>query len=71
MKPVISMELFAMQIIIEERNEFGNQRFYPICDKAKAFCSLMGSTTLTDHKLRTIKRNLGYEIVLKQKELSF
>lgn len=60
-----------MQIVIEERYEFGNQRFYPVCANAKAFTKLIGSTTLTEEKLRTIKSNLGYEIVLEQKQLSF
>tara|TARA_R110002020_G_scaffold455625_1_gene671822 strand:+ start:214 stop:432 length:219 start_codon:yes stop_codon:yes gene_type:complete len=61
----------ADKIIIEKKTKYGNELFYPVCDKAKAFADLMGSVTLPDHKLKQIKRNLGFEIELKQESLNF
>ena len=39
----------ADKIIIEKKTKYGNELFYPVCDKAKAFADLMGSVTLPDH----------------------
>lgn len=60
-----------MEITIEEKTVYGNTLYYPICPKAKAFAYLSKTTTLSEDTLRTIKNNLGYSIVLQQKELSF
>ena len=59
------------KIIIEKKTVYGNELFYPVCERAKAFANLIGSTTLPDHKLKQIKRNLGFEIELKQESLNF
>jgi len=59
------------KIIIEKKQVYGNELFYPVCEKAQAFCQLFESKTLPDHKLKQIKRNLGFEIELKQDSPNF
>ena len=59
------------KIIIVKTPVYVNELFYPGCEKATAFANLIGATTLPDHKLKQIKRNLGFEIELKQESLNF
>jgi hypothetical protein len=40
---------------------YGRRVVYPVCDKAKVFASIAGTTSLTETTLRCIKK-LGYEI---------
>tara|TARA_R100001594_G_scaffold3282_1_gene12415 strand:- start:824 stop:1000 length:177 start_codon:yes stop_codon:yes gene_type:complete len=55
-----------MQIIVEKRNVWGNDLYYPICNKAKSFAKLLDTKTLTKQKLKEIKHSLGYEIEVEQ-----
>ena len=41
---------------------YGEDKVYPVCDKAKTFASIAGTTTLTHNTLCLVER-LGYEIV--------
>ena len=34
-------------IVIEVRNVYGENKMYPVCDKAKAFAAIAGTKTLT------------------------
>jgi hypothetical protein len=58
-----------MQALIEIKTVYGVERIYPINDTAKQFAELTGQTTLSRKHLATIKR-LGFEIVVKQPELT-
>ena len=51
-----------MSITVEVRNIYGTLKAYPVCDRAKAFARIAGSTTLTHSVLTTIEA-LGYEII--------
>ena len=59
-----------MKIIIEKKTKYGNELFYPVCAKAKAFAELMGTITLTASSLKKIKYKLNYEIEEYQEPLS-
>jgi len=41
---------------------YGNFVLYPVCDKAKLFCSLAKTKTITPDMEKTI-RSLGFDIV--------
>ena len=58
-------------IIVEKKNVYGNDLYYPVCSKAKAFTKLLETKTLTVHKLKEIRHNLGYEIEVKQESITF
>ena len=49
-------------IEIEVRNIYGESKVYPVCDKAKTFASIAGTTTLTHGTLCLVER-LGYVIM--------
>ena len=58
-----------MQAQVEVKTVYGVERIYPINDIAKSFADLTGQTTLSRKHLATIK-SLGFEIVVKQPELT-
>jgi hypothetical protein len=49
------------EIIVRIDRNYGNRVIYPICDTAKHFAELAGTTTLTPKTVETIKK-LGYEV---------
>ena len=55
-------------IYIEERDNYGSKRIYPICPKGRLFARLAGTKTLTLEVIETIKK-LGYTIVQEGKIL--
>ena len=57
-----------MEIKVQVRNVYGNELVYPMCKKAKTFCVLTGTKTLSHWDIGHIK-SLGYEIVPVVKEL--
>ena len=46
-------------IVVEVRNNYGNQTVYPTCAVGKIFAEIAGSKTLTDATRKSMKR-LGY-----------
>lgn len=58
-----------MTITIQIKEVYGLPVAYPVDDNARIFASMVGNKTLT---LKTIKyiRQLGYNVVVKQPELS-
>lgn len=50
-----------MQIVVEVKSVYGEDKVYPVCDKAKLFAEMLGTKTLTHSALIYIER-LGYEI---------
>ena len=57
------------EIIIQERIEFGNVRYYPINELGKKFANLLGTKTLTIEALDFIVEELGITVNFKQSEL--
>ncbi len=57
-----------MKLLVEIRNVYGNERIYPLCNKAVIFCQMLGRQTLTRGDIEYIKA-LGYTIEVKAKTL--
>jgi hypothetical protein len=53
-----------MNIIVKNREVYGNVLTYPICEKAKTFAKISNHKTLTRETLQGI-RELGYEVIYK------
>ena len=54
-----------MKIQVTIENVYGTRRIYPLCDNAKAFASIAGTSTLTNQVIFYIKR-LGYTVEVVQ-----
>ena len=52
-------------ITVEVKNEYGNERIYPICDNAIWFASLSKQVTLSRQLCKDLKSK-GVEILYKQ-----
>ena len=50
-----------LTITIEAREVYGHTKYYPLCDKAKAFAAIANTTTITEHVIKRIKA-LGYTV---------
>jgi hypothetical protein len=57
-----------MNITVEIREVYGQPKIYPVCDKAKIFADIAGTTTLLPRDIQRVQM-LGYEVLVKQKEL--
>jgi len=57
-----------MNITVEIREVYGQSKIYPVCDKAKIFADIAGTTTLLPRDIQRIQM-LGFEVLVKQKEL--
>jgi hypothetical protein len=57
-----------MNITVEIREVYGQSKIYPVCDKAKIFADIAGTTTLLPRDIQRIQV-LGYEVLVKQKEM--
>jgi hypothetical protein len=55
------------EILIHIRNVYGEDKAYPVCERAKLFADIAGTKTLRPADLNCIQK-LGYKIVLKQQE---
>jgi hypothetical protein len=55
-------------ITIEIRSQYGNTVAYPICDQAKLFASIAGTSTLTSAALKKIQA-LGYSFECKTHDI--
>ena len=49
------------QIIVQQRDVYGEKKVYPVCKDALHFAAIAGTTTLTPRTLTNILK-LGYEI---------
>jgi hypothetical protein len=54
-----------MKIEIEAKSVFGATRIYPLCDKAKNLCMLMGKLTISKKELELIQK-IGFEVECRQ-----
>ena len=59
------------EIVIQERIEYGNVRYYPTNELGKKFASLLGNKTLTIEVLDFIINELGFPVNFKENELKF
>jgi hypothetical protein len=57
-----------MTITVRIKNVYGNETIYPVCEKAKAFANIAGTTTLTRHVIAQIKA-MGFAITVAQQTL--
>lgn len=55
-------------IVISIKNVYGEAKYYPVCDKAKAFARIAGTKTLTRDVIREIS-DMGYYIDIEQQSL--
>jgi hypothetical protein len=58
-----------MNVIVEQRNVYGNVKFYPVNDLAQKFADLMKQKTFDARNLFDIK-DLGVTVVIDQKTIS-
>ena len=54
-----------MEIKVRIVSQYGNDRIFPVCEKAKKFCSIAKTSTLTDEAIKDIKA-LGYKVEVVQ-----
>lgn len=52
----------ANVITVEVRNVYGTLKCYPVCERARSFAKIAGTSILTRSVLREIER-MGFEIV--------
>ena len=57
-----------MNITVEIRDVYGQSKIYPVCDKAKIFADIAGTTTLLPRDIQRIQM-LGYDVQVKQREV--
>ena len=55
-------------LIVEERNVFGNDLIYPVCELSKELTELTGNKTITEDTKRKLKA-LGHTLVVREKTL--
>ncbi len=55
-------------ITVKIRNVYGEDKIYPVSEKARLFASIAGTTTLTSSTIARIKQ-LGYTINVEQQTL--
>jgi hypothetical protein len=58
-----------MNVIVEQRNVYGNTKFYPVNDLAQKFADLMKQKTFDARNLFDIK-NMGVTVIIDQKTIS-
>ena len=58
-----------MNIQVEQRNVYGNIKFYPVNDLAKQFADLIRQRTFDVQNLADIKR-MGMTVIIDQKTIS-
>jgi hypothetical protein len=58
-----------MNVIVEQRNVYGNVKFYPVNDLAQKFADLMKQKTFDARNLFDIK-DMGVTVIIDQKTIS-
>ena len=57
-----------MNITVEIREVYGQSKIYPVCAGAKLFADIAGTKTLLPRDIQRIQ-TLGYEVIIKQREM--
>lgn len=55
-------------LIVEERNVYGNDLIYPVCERSKELTELTGNKTITEGTKRKLKA-MGHTLVMREKTL--
>ena len=58
-----------MNVIVEQRNVYGNIKFYPVNDLAQKFADLMKQKTFDARNLFDIK-DMGVTVIIDQKTIN-
>lgn len=58
-----------MNVIVEQRNVYGNVKFYPVNDLAQKFAALMRQKTFDARNLFDIK-DMGVTVIVDQKTIN-
>ena len=58
-----------MTVIVEQKNVYGNIKFYPVNDLAQRFATLMRQKTFDVQNLADIK-GMGMTVIIDQKTIS-
>jgi hypothetical protein len=56
-------------ITIEIKDVYGQPKVYPVCNRAKLFAEIAGTTTLLPRDIQRIQV-LGYTVAVKPRELT-
>ena len=56
-------------ITIEIKDVYGQPKVYPVCNRAKLFAEIAGTTTLLPRDIQRIQV-LGYEVKVKERGLT-
>jgi hypothetical protein len=56
-------------ITIEIKDVYGQPKVYPVCNRAKLFAEIAGTTTLLPRDIQRIQV-LGYEVKVKERNLT-
>ena len=56
------------RLIVEERNVYGNELIYPVCELSKELTELTGNKTITEDTKRKLEE-LGHTLVVEGKTL--
>ncbi len=56
-----------MTVTVRIVNRFGARYVYPACNRAKIFCLIANTKTMTTNML-TLIQELGYEVIVSQPE---
>ena len=59
------------EVVIEEKNEWGNVRYYPTNELGKKFASILGTKTLNVQVLDFIIKDLKIPVNFKPNELKW
>jgi hypothetical protein len=57
-----------MNITVKVRNNYGKRVIYPVCQSARSFADIAGTSTLTIQAIELIKQ-LGYEVQVQPETL--
>ena len=54
-------------IHVEIKNVYGNELVYPVCNGAREFAKIAGTSTLTPHTIHCVK-SLGYKVIVQPQQ---
>ena len=55
-------------LVVEKKNVYGVDRFYPVCEKSKILCNIAGTKTFLPDVIGKLK-TLGYQFNLKKEKI--
>jgi len=71
LKQIAELEEKCMKdktLIVKKKNVYGNERIYPVCNKAILFSCIAASKTLCPITIANIKK-LGYKFEIQKEEI--